>query len=103
MWESLNSWIRDGRIGPTETIPGLRLIATRMIAETPIGPATPAANPLLPAASEAGWAGGGAGRKAGAVDAAWSADATVGIAIALVRTREPFLVPSAIFGELVEL
>jgi hypothetical protein len=102
VWERWNSWIRDGRIGPTETIPGLRLIATRMIAETPIGPATPAAHPLLAAASEAGWAGGGGGRKAGAVDAAWRADATVGIA--LVRTRDPFLVPSAIiFGELVEL
>ena len=36
------------RMGPTETIPGLRLIATRMIAETPIGPATPAAHPLFP-------------------------------------------------------
>jgi hypothetical protein len=73
-----------------------------MIAETPIGPARPVANPLLPAASEAGWAGGGGGRKAGAFDAAWPADATVGIA--LVRTRDPFLVPSAIiFGEPVEL
>lgn len=39
-WDSPNSSMTDGRIGPTETIPGRKLIATRTIAVIASGPPT---------------------------------------------------------------
>jgi hypothetical protein len=54
---------------------------------TPIGPATPAPNPLLPVASIVWWGGGGVFRKVGAIDAAWAVEATVRLSV--VRTLDP--------------